>query len=114
MKSQKFTLNIQENEKKVVVHIVKKESKIWNIIIKDATIATKEIDPKSAYLVSVVIINDNSSLYEQFRTKINNLLDFACKVEYVPCLIYCGSLFLRKPEAENFGLSYDIILVIIF
>ena len=96
---------IQKDEKKVVVHIVKKEVKQWNIIIKDTTITTNEIDPKSAYLISIVIINE-SHLYEQMRAKINSFLDFACKVEYVPCLIYCGSLFLRKVELENLGLSY--------
>lgn len=100
----KYSIDYKDEENEVVLHIIKAVPELWHIIIKSTTLTTFEIDPKSAYLLAVLL--QKEELPEELRVQLFRFLQMSCNAGYVPALIYFGTILLQNPESESAGLSY--------
>lgn len=100
----KIQLDYKDKENEVVLHIFKKESELWHIIIKSNTLGTYQIDPKSAYLLAIILQKED--IPDELRTQLFRFLQFSCNAGFVPALIYFGTFLLHTPETEETGLQY--------
>lgn len=100
----KIQLDYNDNENIAVLHIIKKVPKLWEIVIKSNTLTTYEIDPKSAYLLAVILQQED--LPDDARALLFRFLQMSCNAGFVPALIYFGSILIQAPQTEEVGLSY--------
>lgn len=100
----KIQLDFNDKENEAILHIFKKEKELWHIIIKSNTLTTFEIDPKSAYLLAIIL--QKQDIPDELRAQLFRFLQMSCNAGFVPALIYFGTFLLHNPETEEVGLSY--------